>query len=64
MFQIFPNDYHDLRSNNLILSLWKPLTNDMKRSFSYAVAKIYNSQSIEDKANVTATNWLNMFQIM
>ena len=43
VFQICSNDFHDLRSNNVMLSLSKPKTNAMKMSFSYAAAKIWNS---------------------
>ena len=45
MFHVSDNDNYNLRSNDLVLGLSKPNTNAMKRSFSYAAAKIWNSQS-------------------
>ena len=49
MFQFSCNDNHNLRSNNLMLRLAKPKTNAMKKSFSYAAANIWNSQSISER---------------
>ena len=44
MFQITNNENYNLRSNNKMLMLSKPKTNAMKRSFSYAAAKVWNSR--------------------
>ena len=44
MFQITNNENYNLRSNNKMLMLSKPKTNAMKRSFSYAAAKVRNSR--------------------
>ena len=44
MFQITNNENYNLRSNNKILMLSKPKTNAMKRSFSYAAAKVWNNR--------------------
>ena len=52
MFQFSCNDNHNLRSNNLMLRLAKPKTNAMKKSFSYAAANIWNSQSISERKKV------------
>ena len=49
MFQFSSNHNHNLRSNNLMLRLAKPETNAMKKSFSYAAANIWNSQSISER---------------
>ena len=38
--------------NNLVLMLSKPNTNPMKRSFSYAAAKIWNSQDARIRKEV------------
>ena len=43
---------YQLRDNNLVLMLSKPNTNAMKRSFSYAAAKIMNSQDITIRKEV------------
>ena len=45
MFQITNNENYNLRSNNKMLMLSKPKTNAMKRSFSYAAAKVWNTES-------------------
>ena len=42
MFQITNN--YNLRSNNKMIMLSKPKTNAMKRSFSYAAAKVWNNR--------------------
>ncbi len=48
MFHVISNDnYTDLRSNDLVLGLSKPNTNSMKRSFSHAAAKFWNSERAE-----------------
>ena len=44
MFQITNNENYNLRSNNKMLMLSKPKTNAMKRSFSYAAAKVWNNR--------------------
>ena len=44
MFRPSNRENYRLRDNNLVLMLSKPNTNAMKRSFSYAAAKIWNSQ--------------------
>ena len=49
MFKVSNNEKYNLRSNDLMLMLSKPKTNAMKRSFSYAAAKIWNLQSNDDK---------------
>ena len=43
---------YQLRDNNLVLMLSKPNTNAMKRSFSYAAAKIWNSQDARIRKEV------------
>ena len=43
---------NQLRDNNLVLMLSKPNTNPMKRSFSFAAAKIWNSQDITIRKEV------------
>ncbi len=55
MFQISYNDNHNLRSNNLMLRLANPKTNALKKSFSYAVANILNSQSISERKKVISS---------
>ena len=47
MFQITNNENYNLRSNNKMLMLSKPQTNALKRSFSYAAAKVWNSRVID-----------------
>ncbi len=55
MFQISYNDNHNLRSNDLTLRLANPKTNAMKKSFSYAAANIWNSQSISERKKVISS---------
>jgi hypothetical protein len=55
MFQISYNDNHNLRSNDLMLRLANPKTNAMKKSFSYAAANIWNSQSISERKKVISS---------
>ena len=43
-----------LRDNNLMLMLSKPNTNAMNRSFSYAAAKIWNSQDTKIRKETLA----------
>ena len=43
---------YQLRDNNLVLMVSKPNTNAMKRSFSYAAAKIWNSQDARIRKEV------------
>jgi hypothetical protein len=53
MFEVSYNENHNLRRTNLVLKLSEPKTNSIKRSFSYAAAKIGDSQSNKYKNNVT-----------
>ena len=41
-FNICDNQYYDLRNNNTNLTLQKPKTNFLKRSFSYREAVCWN----------------------
>ena len=52
IFELSENEKYNLRSNNLMLMLSKPNTNAMKRSFSYAAAKIWNTQYTYEKSKV------------
>ena len=52
MFMPSNIENYQLRDNNLVLMLSKPNTNAMKRSFSYAVAKIWNSQDARIRKEV------------
>ena len=49
MFTFANNETYQLRSNNQKLVLPKPCSNAMKRSFSYAAAKTWNSLSNEKR---------------
>ena len=49
MFTFVQNKSYDLRSNWQMLALAKPDTNAMKRNFSYAGAKTWNSLSNEER---------------
>ena len=51
-FQKSENSKYSLRSNNVKLSLPKPKTNFLKRSFSYRAAKGWNDLSDEMTKNV------------
>ncbi len=55
MFHVSDNDNYNLRSNDLVLGLSKPNTNAMKRSFSYAAAKIWNSQSKTKRVEIISS---------
>ena len=52
MFKPLNRDHYQLRDNNLVLMLSKPRTNAMKRSFSYAAAKIWNNQNINIRREI------------
>ena len=41
-FQVRGSDRYSLRSNKNMLTLAKPKTNAMKRSFTYMAAKVWN----------------------
>ena len=51
LFSKCDNENYNLRSNNTKLSLTKPNTNFLKRSFSYRAAKSWNELSDEIKNN-------------
>ena len=52
MFMPSNRENYRLRDNNLVLMLSKPNTNAMKRSFSYAAAKIWNSQDTKIRKEI------------
>ena len=49
LFRISCNTSHNLRSNNKVLSLAKPNTNAIKRSFSYKGAVVWNNLQLAEK---------------
>ena len=49
LFRISCNTSHNLRSNNKVLSLAKPNTNALKRSFSYKGAVVWNNLQLAEK---------------
>ena len=49
LFSIAKRDYYQLRSNDNMLSLPKPNTNAMKKSFGYRAAVTWNAQPLEDR---------------
>ena len=49
LFKISCNTSHNLRSNNKVLSLVKPNTDALKRSFSYKGAVVWTNLQIAEK---------------
>ena len=49
LFRISCNTSHNLRSSNKVLSLAKPNTNAIKRSFSYKGAVVWNNLQLAEK---------------
>ena len=44
MFKLSDSNRYELRSNKTKLMLSKPKSNSMKRTFSYAAAKVWNKE--------------------
>lgn len=51
LFSIFSNSTYQLRNNNRVLSLPKPNTNALKRSFSYKGAVAWNNLPLDERMN-------------
>ncbi len=62
MFPISYNDNHNLRSNDLIMRLANHKTNAIKKSFTYAAANIWNSQSISERKKVISS--INLYSVL